>query len=175
MINNNKGHFLVVPSFGRILKFFGFQNNFVAVNGNCFQQSINVNEYLEALEDKIANPVFKHTARKIIISLLIRSVLCTLLLIICIFPKGQQIYLVTVEISTTIILDFIALRFFSTSCTALPLPSYLGNWKLLRYLFFTPDDDSNQFRARVHMGLVPEVGVRWISITINYLFRVGET
>lgn len=131
---------------------------------------------MEALEDKITNPVFKHTARKIIISLLFRSVLCTLLLIICIFPKGHQIYFVTVEIFTTIILDFITLRFFSTSYTAMPLPCYLENWKLLRHLFVASDDDSNQCRARLHMGLVPEeVDVQWISVTINYLHRVRET
>lgn len=72
--------------------FFGFWNIFVVVvNSDCCQQSINVKEYSEALEDKITNPVFKHTARKIIISLLFRSALYAFLLIICIFPRGQQI------------------------------------------------------------------------------------
>jgi hypothetical protein len=47
--------------------FFGFWNTFVVVvvvavvNGDCYQQSINVNEYSESLEDKITNPVFKHS------------------------------------------------------------------------------------------------------------------
>lgn len=76
---------LKFPPLPEALRFWPLE--YLCVNGNCYQQSINVKEYSEALEDKIANSVSKHTARKITL-LLVRSVLHTLFLIICIFFPG---------------------------------------------------------------------------------------
>lgn len=41
--------------------------DYLFANDDYRQQSIKVNEYPEALEEKIANTISKHTARKIII------------------------------------------------------------------------------------------------------------
>ena len=79
----------MMPKFSLSSEALRFQPlDYLFVNGDYYQQSINVKEYSEAVEDKIAKAMSKHIAGKIIISLLLWSVLCTFLLIIRVFAPG---------------------------------------------------------------------------------------
>lgn len=81
---------LKFPLLPQVLRFWPLE--YLFVKGNCYQQSINMKKYSEALEDKIENSMSKHTTRKIIISLLVWSFLCTLkyIYIYVFFPPGTD-------------------------------------------------------------------------------------
>lgn len=51
------------PLLSQVLRFCSLE--YLFVNGNCYQQSINMKEYSKALEDKIASSMSKHTTKKL--------------------------------------------------------------------------------------------------------------